>query len=110
MKLLQQLPGSRREPHGLEWKVLRRMPMVLLAGTVLPALYAFAARWFITGDTPFEVARQIQMNDYLAIGIVIFHWTLVLTVTIFCVIVTLMKGPAYVADRYDLPDSPKPKD
>lgn len=110
MKLLQKLPGSRREPHGLEWKVLRRMPMVLLAGTVLPALYALAARWFITGDAPFEIARQIQMNDYLAIGIVIFHWTLVLTVTIFCVIVTLMKGPAYVADRYDLPDSPTPKD
>lgn len=110
MKLLNRLPGSRHEPHGLEWRVLRRMPSVLLAGTVLPALLAFANRWFVSGDSAVEIAKQVQMIDYLAIGIVIFHWTLVLTITIFCVIVTLMKGPAYVADRYDLPDSPEPKD
>jgi hypothetical protein len=110
MKLLNRLPGSRREPHGLEWRVLRRMPSVLLAGTILPALLAFANRWFVSGDSAVEIAKQVQMIDYLAIGIVIFHWTLVLTITIFCVIVTLMKGPAYVADRYDLPDSPEPKD
>ena len=110
MKLLQRLPGSRREPAGLEWKVLKKIPTILIAGTVLPALYAFAARWFITGDDAVAVAKMIQLNDYLALGLVIFHWAVVLTVTIFCVIVMLMKGPAYVADRYDLPDSPKPKD
>ena len=110
MKLLNRLPGSRREPHGLEWRVLRRMPSVLLAGTVIPALLALANRWFVSGDSAIAIAKQVQMIDYLAIGIVFFHWTLVLTVSIFCVIIMLMKGPAYVADAYELPDSPEPKD
>ncbi len=110
MKLLNRLPGSRREPHGLEWRVLRRMPSVLLAGTVIPALLALANRWFVSGDSAIAIAKQVQMIDYLAIGIVIFHWTLILTVSIFCVIIMLMKGPAYVADAYELPDSPEPKD
>jgi hypothetical protein len=30
------------------------------------------------------------------------HWTLVLTLAIGCVIVMLMKGPAYVADAYPI--------
>lgn len=110
MKLLKRLPGSRREPHGMEWAVLRKLPMVLLASTVIPALYALAARLMISGDSALEIAKQVQLNDYLAIGVVIFMWTIILTVAIFCVIVVLMKGPAYVADAYELPDSPHPKD
>jgi len=110
MKLLRKLPGSRREPPGLEWTVLRKLPMVLLASTVIPALCTLAARLFITGDSAIEIAKQVQLNDYLAIGVVIFMWTVVLTVGIFCIIVLLMKGPAYVADPYELPDSPHPKE
>lgn len=109
MKLLKRLPGSRREPPGLEWAVLRKLPMVLLAGTVIPALCALASRILTTGDSALEIAKQVQLIDYLAIGVVIFLWTVVLTVAIFCVIVLLMKGPAYVADAYDLPDSNHPK-
>jgi hypothetical protein len=40
---------------------------------------------------------------YQLIGLVVLHWTLVFTVAIGCVIVVLMKGPAYVADAYPLP-------
>jgi hypothetical protein len=35
-------------------------------------------------------------------------WTLVLTLAIGCAIVMLMKGPAYVADAYDMNDSDQP--
>lgn len=35
-------------------------------------------------------------------------WTLVLTLAIGCAIVMLMKGPAYVADAYEMNDSDKP--
>lgn len=108
MRLLQRLPGSRREPHGLEWRILRKMPTVLLAGTVIPTVYALLNRLWTTGHSPIDVAKQIQMVDYLAIGIVIFHWTLVLTICIFCAIIMLMKGPGYVADRYELPDRDTP--
>jgi len=34
------------------------------------------------------------------------HWTLVLTLAIGCVIVMLMKGPAYVADAYPMEEPP----
>lgn len=110
MKLLQRLPGSRSEPPGLERVILRRIPTILAAGTVLPLLYALAARLFITGDSAIAIAKQIQLNDYLALGLIIFHWSVVITVTLYCIIVMLMKGPAYVADRYDLPDRPNPDD
>ncbi len=36
------------------------------------------------------------------LGLVMLHWTLVLTLAIGCVIVMLMKGPAYVADAYPM--------
>jgi hypothetical protein len=36
-------------------------------------------------------------------GVVVLHWTLVLTLALGCFIVRVMKGPAYVADAYPLP-------
>ena len=110
MKLLNTLPGFRRTPYGLECRILRRMPVVLLAGTVLPALLALAHRGWLADAPAAQAVKQIQLVDYLAIGFVVFHWTLVFTVSLLCIIVWLMKGPAYVADRYDLPDHPHPKD
>ena len=109
MKMLQRLPGSRREPPGLERKVFRNLPHVLLAGTVLPGVYALFVRLFPDAGTAEEIARQIQLTDFLVFGTVILHWASVLTVAIYCVIVILMKGPAYVADRYDLPDRDHPR-
>ena len=41
-------------------------------------------------------------------GVVVLHWTVVLTLAIGCIIVMLMKGPAYVADAYHLNDSDRP--
>lgn len=108
--MLRRLPGSRREPHGIEWKILRRMPRLLLLGTLAPLALTLIHRWLATGSDPIELAKQIEMGDFLALALVILHWTVMLTVGIFCAIVTLMKGPAYVADRYDLPDRSEPTD
>ena len=109
MNWLRKLPGFQQTPYGLEWRILRLMPSVGLAGTVLPALASLAARFLMTGDNVAELARRIQLLDFLMIGLVIFIWTLVLTVSIGCVIVWLMKGPAYVADGYEVSHSDKPK-
>ena len=84
------------------------MPTVCLAATVLPALMSVAARFYITGSSAAELARRIQLFDFVMIGLVITIWTLVLTVTIGCVIVWLMKGPAYVADGYEVSHSDSP--
>ena len=109
MDWLQKLPGFQRTPYGLEWRLLRLMPRVGLAGTALAALMAFAARFLITGDTAAQLARKLQHVDFVMIGLVVFIWTLVLTVSIGCVIVWLMKGPAYVADGLDVSHSDHPK-
>ena len=109
MDWFQKLPGFQRTPYRIVWRLLRRMPTVALAGTVLPALMALAARWLIGGATAAEVARNLQRFDYMMIGLVIFLWTLVVTVVIGCVIVWLMKGPAYVADGLPVSHSDAPR-
>lgn len=109
MDWLKKLPGFQRTPYGFEWRLLRLMPTVCVAGTLLPALMAVAARFLITAGTAAELARHIQLFYFVMIGLVIFIWTLVLTVTIGCVIVWLMKGPAYVADGFEVSHSDVPK-
>ena len=109
MNWLRKLPGFQRTPYGFEWRVLRMMPTVCVAGTLLPAMMAFIARFLITEGSAAELARRIQLFDYLMIGLAVLIWTLVLTVTIGCVIVWLMKGPAYVADGYEVSHSDAPK-
>lgn len=110
MKWLQRLPGTRREPPGLEWKIFRKLPTLLLAGTLLPVLYAVYVRVYPDPGTASEIARQIELTDFFVVGTLLFHWALILTLAIYCVIVILMKGPAYVADRYDLPDKDSSRD
>ena len=105
----QKLPGFQRTPYGLEWRILRLMPQVALAGTALPALMAFAARYLIDGSTAAETARTLQRFDFMMIGLVILIWTLVVTVAIGCVIVWIMKGPAYVADGLPVSHSDTPR-
>lgn len=109
MDWLRKLPGFQQTPYGFEWRLLRLMPTVCVAGTLLPALMSFTARFLMTTGSAAELARRIQLFDFVMIGLVIFIWTLVLTVTIGCVIVWLMKGPAYVADGYEVSHSDTPK-
>ncbi|MES2880015.1 MAG: hypothetical protein V4713_16505 [Pseudomonadota bacterium] len=109
MNWLRKLPGFQQTPYGLEWRLLCLMPTVCVAGTLLPALMSFAARFLITDGSAAELARRVQLFDYVMIGLVISIWTLVLIVSIGCVIVWLMKGPAYVADGYEVSHSDLPK-
>lgn len=108
-KSWKRLPGSHIEPPGTERKILRRLPMVALAGTAACMAVALAARLYWWGDTSNEAMRAVQMIDIWMIATVLLHWSVVLTVTIYCIIVFVMKGPAYIADPYDLPDENKPK-
>lgn len=109
MNWLRKLPGFQRTPYGFEWRLLRLMPTVCLAGTLVPALMSLAARFLITTGTAAELARRIQLFDFVMVGMVIFIWTLAVTVSIGCVIVWLMKGPAYVADGFEVSHSDVPE-
>ncbi len=96
---------EREVPPGLELRLLRKMPGLLLLGTALPLALSVIARWTLASDA----IRQITAIDIFAITSVITVWTAAFTVTIGCVIVHIMKGPAYVADAYALNDAPRPR-
>ena len=105
---LKRLPGFQRSASGLEWTLWRRLPAIFAWGTLLPV--AVAGVWHLLSPgqpTPAD-ERSLLLFDYIVAGVVILHWTLVLTLAIGCIIVMLMKGPAYVADAYELNDSDRP--
>jgi hypothetical protein len=105
---LKRLQGFQSSPAGLEWALWKRLPAILAWGTVLPVVAALVWHALAPADpTPAE-ARSLLLADYVVAGVVILHWTVVLTLAIGCVIVMLMKGPAFVADAYELPHSDKP--
>jgi len=108
-KRWRRLPGSRTEPAGLERKVLARLPMIALVGTAGCVSISLLARLFWWGDASVDTARALQMIDIWVLAAVVLHWTVVFTVAIGAFIVFVMKGPAYVADRYELPDEDAPR-
>lgn len=109
MNLFNQLPGFTRSAPGRERHVLRLLPRVLWIGTALLALPSVAYRmWAWTGPAD-DVAASPALLDIYAIGAVMLHWTAGLTVAIAALTVLVMKGPAYVADPYPLPDADAPE-
>jgi len=68
---------------------------VLLAGLN----HALAPASGLPGDSE----RALLLWDCTMCGVVVLHWSLVLTLALGCFIVRVMKGPAYVADAYPLP-------
>lgn len=108
MPWLNKLPNSIRSASGLEWKLWRKLPLILLVGTALPLLVAVVLHLLYQDDGA-EQLRWLQMADYVVAGVVIFHWTAVLTVAIGCVVVMLMKGPGYVADGMEVSHSDRPR-
>ena len=109
MNWFKKIPHSYRAASGLEWRLWKKLPLILLVGTVLPLL-CLALLHFLSSESPDPAeARWIQMMDYVIGGVVVFHWSMVLTAGIGCVIVIVMKGPGYVADGYLLSHSDHPR-
>jgi xanthine/uracil permease len=108
MNWLTKLPNTRRSASGLEWKLWRKLPLVFAMGTLLPVLVALALHLL---NDPGEAgqARWLQTMDFVVVGVVMFHWTAVLTTAIGCIVVMLMKGPGYVADAMELSHSDQPR-
>lgn len=108
MNAFNKLPGFTPSPAGLERLVLRRLPAVLLLGTLLIGLPALLARLFPWTGSEADVAVGIMTIDIYVIAVVVLHWTIVFTIAIAAFIVMVMKGPAYVADAYPLDDAEAP--
>lgn len=110
MNWLKKLSPTRREASGLEWTLWRKLPLIFLAGTALPLLVLGLVHLLADPQASAQQARWLQMADYVVGGMVVFHWSMVLTVGIGCVIVMVMKGPGYVADGYMVSHSDKPRE
>lgn len=108
MKYLKKLPNPQRAAPGMERKVLRKLPVLVLGGTLIPLFMVIAAHLWPPAGSVLDVARHLQSIEFLAIASVLTFWTLCFTLFVGCIIVVVMKGPAYVADAYDLIDADEP--
>ena len=106
MKLFRKLHG-RQTPHGLEIQILRRLPKIALVGSMLPAALSLLVR-AIPAEPGIDQAKHIKSVDIFAISAEITFLTAIFTVAIGCVVVHVMKGPAYVADAYPVEHSDRP--
>ena len=102
MEYFNKLPGFIQSPSGLEWKILKKIPLLLLISGILPGLVIF--KLYLTTET--LKADQLKVI-YQCVGIIFSFWFFIGVVTIGCVVIIIMKGPAYVADPYELPQENK---
>jgi hypothetical protein len=109
MDPFKKLPGYRKAPAGLERKILRLIPRVFVLGTVLVLLPSAIARLWTINDAAWMASKFISTVDIYAIGLLAVLWTGLFTVGVGAFTVMVMKGPAYVADAYPLPDADEPR-
>ena len=104
MSAFRRLPGFTRSAPGLEHRIWRRLPAILIWGTLLPIGLA-ALNHALAPAAPESGAADgaLLQWDFAMLGVIVLHWTVVLTVGLGCFIVRVMKGPAYVADAYEIP-------
>lgn len=106
VQALKKLHG-RLSPPGLELRILRLLPRISVAGVLLLAALSVLAR-MSPAEPGAAALKQIRTVDFFAIATGITFLTAVVTVAIGCIIVHIMKGPAYVADAYPVEHADRP--
>ena len=106
MDWFNKLPGYRRTPAGLEWAIWKRLPAAFGWGTAIPIGVGIVYWLSLPADRSWVEDGAAMLMVYQLIGLAAFIWTLLLTVAIGCIVVMVMKGPAYVADGYAHPETP----
>lgn len=108
MKILTKI-HDRVAPPGLEVRLLKAMPAAALAAILLPLLLAVGARALSERLALENAAKAIKSVDIFAWSLSATLLTAVGTVTIGCIVVWIMKGPAYVADAYPVSHANRPR-
>ncbi len=109
MPLLKRMPNSRRYPYGMEWRILKSIPLYLVSSALVIGLFTVVAHLLPPQGTPVEVHKYLEFVNIIAIASLITVWTALLTLAFGAFIVYLMKGPAFVWDPLELVDSDEPK-
>lgn len=102
MRYFNKLPGYHKTPAGLEWVILKKLPFIFGISTFAIAIPMFYI-YFSNHSLNPEQLKQI----YLCLGLIFSVWFFAGAAAIGCIVVMIMKGPAYVADPYDLPKENK---
>jgi len=104
---------NHRSPPGLERVLLRKIPKYLLGSIAIPLFMVLLVRLppveNLVASTAEEIVKLHTTIDFLAVAIFFSILPILLTLLIGCIIVVLMKGPAYVADAYELSDADRPE-
>ncbi len=98
---------DRCEPPGIELAILKKLPKALIIGTLVPVGLSVIVR-LLPMEAGVDVTKRIMTVDIYAFATAVTFWTAALTVAIGCLVVFVLKGPAYVADAYPLDDAPRP--
>lgn len=98
MEYFNKLPGFIQTPSGVEWVLLKKIPRIFIVSGLLPCVIML--KLYLTNDT--LNPEQLKII-YQCLGVLFSVWFFVGTAAIGCIIVIIMKGPAYVADPYELP-------
>jgi len=107
MDWLRKIEG-RQTPPGVEMRILKKLPRITLVGTLIVLAMPLLVR-ILPPDPAVDVAKQVRSVDIFAIAAQISFITLVFTVAIGCVVVHIMKGPAYAADSMPVEHSDHPR-
>ena len=98
---------ERLVPPGLEYRILKMLPRITLIGAMIPVAMSVLVR-IMPPKPDVDVAKHIKSVDIFAIATEITFLTAMFTVAIGAVVVHIMKGPAYIADPYDVSHSDRP--
>lgn len=102
MHFLNKLPGYSKAPAGYEWRLFKKIPLIFLIGTIFPVAQIL---YFVFTDKVISASHQKII--YACLGFIFSFWFFVGLIFFGCIVVMLMKGPAYVADPYELPKENK---
>ena len=98
MEYFNKLPGFYQSPSGLEWSFLKKIPHIFFLSCLIPC--AIILKLYLMND----VLNSEQLKIiYQCLGVLFSIWFFLTTAAIGCIVVIIMKGPAYVADPYELP-------
>jgi len=113
LPLFSKLPGytsRNKSVPGLERKILRNVPYMFLTIIILCGLPSVMVRLMEWQGSDLAIEAFIGRVDMYAIGTFFALFNAALMITIGAVLITLMKGPGYVADGYKLIDSESPEE
>ncbi len=101
-------PQSVRYPAGLEWRLLKKLPLLALVGVfLLGFLWLLVTLWPFEGSDQ-QVRSLVGQLEFALIGALIFYLSMLVAALFGCVMVLIMKGPEYRADGVVLTDREPP--